>query len=83
MPVAALREFFRIWDSLENKQTLEIRSLGNAINTWNINELGRDALISRYHVIQSSRLFSVDDNDDGLKIRKGDLTKIQGCCDSN
>ncbi|MGB7637876.1 MAG: DUF87 domain-containing protein, partial [Nitrososphaeraceae archaeon] len=49
MPAASLREFFRIWDSLENKQTLEIRSLGNAINTWNINELVRDALISRYH----------------------------------
>src|SRR5207249_5092888 len=70
MPAASLREFFRIWDSLENKQTLEIRSLGNAINTWNINELVRDALISRYHVIQSSRLFSADDNEDGLRFEK-------------
>ena len=52
-PTASLREFFRIWDSLESKQSLRIEALGNAINTWNINELIRDALISRYHVIHS------------------------------
>ena len=57
-PSASLREFFRIWDWLENKQILEMSAFGSAINTWNINELVRDALISRYHVIQSSRLFS-------------------------
>ena len=67
-PAASLREFFRIWDSLENKQTLRIEALGNAINTWNINELIRDALISRYHVIHSSRLFSNNsDGDDDLR----------------
>ncbi|HJS68907.1 MAG TPA: DUF87 domain-containing protein [Nitrososphaera sp.] len=57
MPAASLREFFRIWDSLENKQSLSIDAIGNAVNTWNINELVRDALVSRFHVIQSSRLF--------------------------
>jgi uncharacterized protein len=67
MPAASLREFFRIWDWLENKQTLEIGSIGNAINTWNINELVRDALVSRYHVIQTSRLFSDNDNNVGLR----------------
>ncbi|MFL6330651.1 MAG: ATP-binding protein [Nitrososphaeraceae archaeon] len=66
MPSASLREFFRIWDYLENKQTLEVEAFGNAINTWNINELVRDALISRYHVIQSSRLFSNNRNEDGI-----------------
>jgi hypothetical protein len=58
MPAASLREFFRIWDSLENKRSLGIDAIGNAINTWNINELVRDALVSRFHVIQSSGLFS-------------------------
>jgi DNA helicase HerA-like ATPase len=58
MPAASLREFFRIWDWLENKQSLSIDAIGNAVNTWNINELVRDALVSRYHVIQSSRLFT-------------------------
>src|SRR5919201_1063690 len=66
MPTASLREFFRIWDYLENKQTLEVEAFGNAINTWNINELVRDALISRYHVIQSSRLFSNNRDEDGI-----------------
>jgi hypothetical protein len=46
MPAASLREFFRIWDSLEIKQILGIGALGNAINTCNINEIVRDALIS-------------------------------------
>jgi len=58
MPAASLREFFRIWDWLENKQSLGIDGIGNAVNTWNINELVRDALVSRYHVIQSSHLFA-------------------------
>ena len=57
MPAASLREFLRIWDWCENKQSLSIDAIGNAVNTWNINELVRDALVSRYHVIQSSRLF--------------------------
>jgi hypothetical protein len=64
---ASLREFFRIWDSLESKQSLRIEALGNAINTWNINELIRDALISRYHVIHSSRLFSNNGDVDDLR----------------
>ena len=67
MPSASLREFFRIWDYLEKKQTLEVEAFGNAINTWNINELVRDALISRYHVIQSSRLFSNSQDGQGIK----------------
>ena len=58
MPAASLREFLRIWDGCESKQSLSIDSIGNAVNTWNINELVRDALVSRYHVIQSSRLFT-------------------------
>ncbi|MDP8888923.1 MAG: DUF87 domain-containing protein, partial [Thermoproteota archaeon] len=57
MPAASLREFLRVWDWCESKQTLSIDAIGNAVNTWNINELVRDALVSRYHVIQSSRLF--------------------------
>jgi uncharacterized protein len=57
MPAASLREFLRIWDWCESKQSLSIDAIGNAVNTWNINELVRDALVSRYHVIQSSRLF--------------------------
>jgi hypothetical protein len=78
MPAASLREFFRIWDWLENKQMLEIRALGNAITTSNINELVRDALISRYHVIQSSRLFLDNGNAEGLSFEKVISEKYKG-----
>ena len=70
MPSASLREFFRIWDLLENKQTLEMGSIGNAINSWNINELVRDALISRFHVMQASRLFLDKGNSIGLRFEE-------------
>ncbi|MGC2428626.1 MAG: DUF87 domain-containing protein [Nitrososphaeraceae archaeon] len=79
MPAASLREFFRIWDSLEIKQILGIGALGNAINTCNINELVRDALISRFHVIQSSRLFLDRSNDDEeLRFEKVISKKCKG-----
>jgi uncharacterized protein len=74
MPAASLREFFRIWDWLENKQSLGIEAIGNAVNTWNINELVRDALVSRYHVIQSSRIFA----DSGFQFEEVMSTK-NGC----
>ena len=84
MPAASLREFFRIWDSLEIKQILGIGSLGNAINTCNINELVRDALISRFHVIQSSRLFLDRSNDDEeLRFEKVISKKCKGTGNGN
>lgn len=69
MPSASLREFFRIWDSLENKKVLSISELGKAFGSWTINELVRDALLSRFHIINSSRLFSATNsvNEKGFK----------------
>ena len=64
MPAASLREFFRIWDSLENKKMLGLDELGHAFSTWNINELVRDALLSRFHIIDSSRLFSFNSSNE-------------------
>ena len=80
MPAASLREFIRIWDWLENKNTLDIEALGNAINTWNTNELVRDALISRYHSICSSGLFvgTPTINHEGLKFETLIARKNQG-----
>jgi hypothetical protein len=79
MPAASLREFFRIWDWLENKNTLDMEALGNAINTWNTNELVRDALISRFHAISSSGLFVSTPNtsDEGLRFEEL-VSKKQG-----
>lgn len=76
-PAASMREFFRIWDWLENRNNLEIEAFGNAINTWNINELVRDALVSRFHVMQASRLF-LQNCADGLKFENIFSNKNKG-----
>jgi DNA helicase HerA-like ATPase len=76
MPAASLREFFRIWDSLENKKMLGLDELGHAFSTWTINELVRDALLSRYHTINSSLLFSSNrPNEKGFQFE--DLVKAK------
>ena len=64
MPSTSLREFFRIWDNLDKRHVLTIEALSNAINNWNFNDLVRDALISRFHTIYSSRLFLNDEKND-------------------
>jgi hypothetical protein len=76
MPAASLREFFRIWDSLENKKMLGLDELGHAFSTWNINELVRDALLSRFHIIDSSRLFSFNPSN-GKGFEFEELIKIK------
>ncbi|HEX5518848.1 MAG TPA: hypothetical protein VFX18_00250, partial [Candidatus Nitrosocosmicus sp.] len=79
MPAASLREFFRIWDLLENKKSLGLDELGHAFNTWNINELVRDALLSRFHTISSSRLFSFKHpNEKGFEFEELIKTKKKG-----
>lgn len=60
MPAASMREFFRIWDWLNAKNLLGVERLSHAITTWDINELVRDALVSRLYSIQASRLFTDD-----------------------
>jgi uncharacterized protein len=57
-PSTSLREFFRIWDKLERANMLNMGSLGQMINRVSMNELVRDALASRYHLLDSSGLFS-------------------------
>jgi hypothetical protein len=79
MPSASLREFFRIWDSLENKKLLSLIELGKAFGTWTINELVRDALLSRFHMINSSRLFSSNSvNERGFQFEDVIKTKPKG-----
>jgi uncharacterized protein len=57
-PSTSIREFFRIWDKLERTNTLNMESLGQMINRVSMNELVREALISRYHLLDNSGLFS-------------------------
>lgn len=58
LPSTSMREFLRIWDSLEIAQRLDINSMGDFINRINMNEFVRDALLSRYHLLLNSGLFS-------------------------
>src|SRR5262249_18520356 len=70
LPATSLREFMRIWDQLEYKKSLNLMSIENAINTWNINEFVREALISRFYTIQTSKLFSNDERCGSLKFEE-------------
>jgi len=62
MPAASMREFFRIWDWLYAKNSLGMERLTNTVTNWNTNEFVRDALVSRLHSIQGSKLFTDDYN---------------------
>ncbi len=67
MPSASLREFGRIWDKLEGTEKLDIESLGEMINRANMNELVRDALVSRHNLLHNSGLFSSRTADSGFE----------------
>jgi uncharacterized protein len=69
MPATSLREFFRIWDKLERAKTLDMESLGEMINRVSMNELVREALVSRYHLLDNSGLFS-GTKENGLEFEK-------------
>lgn len=77
MPSTSMREFLRVWDNLENAQKLDMESLGNSINRINMNELVRDALASRYHLLHNSGLFS-ETNERGLQFENVISNKSHG-----
>ncbi|MDV3293712.1 MAG: DUF87 domain-containing protein [Nitrososphaerales archaeon] len=58
MPGTSLREFVKIWESLEDRGDLTLGMLESAIHQWHCNEFVRDALFARYHTIASCGLFT-------------------------
>jgi hypothetical protein len=66
MPSTSMREFMRVWDKLECVKKLDMDSLGKLINQINMNELVREALTSRYHLLNNSGLFS-ETNESGIE----------------
>ncbi len=58
MPGTSLREFVKIWETLEERNEVSLASLEAAIHQWRCNEFVRDALFARYHTIASCGLFS-------------------------
>ena len=75
IPGASLREFIRLWDTLEFQKSVNLHSLGEAIRGCRCNEFIRDALFSRYHTLISSKLFS---EEYGLKLEELVLQNKQG-----
>ena len=58
MPGTSLREFVKVWESLEARNELSLASLELAIHQWRCNEFVRDAMFARYYTLLSSGIFS-------------------------
>ena len=54
LPGTSAREFRRIWQSLKDRDSLNLHELGETIRNWNCNQHVRDALFSRYHSLLNS-----------------------------
>jgi len=58
LPGTSAREFRRIWQSLKERDMLNLHELGEAIRNWHCNQHVRDALFSRYHALVNSGFFT-------------------------
>jgi DNA helicase HerA-like ATPase len=58
LPGTSAREFRRIWQSLKERDSLNLHELGETIRNWHCNQHVRDALFSRYHALLNSGFFT-------------------------
>lgn len=58
LPGTSAREFRRIWQSLKERDMLNIHELGEAIRNWHCNQHVKDALFSRYYALVNSGFFT-------------------------
>jgi len=58
LPGTSAREFRRIWQFLDQKATLSLHELGEAISNWKCNQHVKDALTSRYYSLVNSGFFT-------------------------
>jgi len=58
LPATSMREFLRIWSFLESSGHLSFGQLGGYIERWRANDMVRDALLSRYYSLVSTRLIT-------------------------
>jgi len=56
-PSITVREFMKIWDHLVATGKLNMKGLYDAILSWQSNEMVKNALLSRYYSLLSTRLF--------------------------
>jgi DNA helicase HerA-like ATPase len=60
LPGTSSREFRHIWRFLEERGSLSLHELGEAIRRWQCNQQVKDALFSRYYTILHANLFTDD-----------------------
>ncbi|MEM0123264.1 MAG: ATP-binding protein [Conexivisphaerales archaeon] len=60
-PSITVREYMKIWDQMNEEGDISIRNLYSKINTVKVNDMVRDALISRYYSMLSTRIFANSD----------------------
>jgi hypothetical protein len=58
LPGTSAREFKRIWQALDEKASLSLKDLGEAISNLKCNQHVKDALNSRYHSLINSGFFT-------------------------
>jgi hypothetical protein len=58
LPGTSAREFRRIWQSLKERDMLNLHELGEAIRNWHCNQHVKDALFSRYYALVNSGFFT-------------------------
>jgi hypothetical protein len=58
LPGTSAREFKRIWQTLDEKASLNLKDLGEAISNLKCNQHVKDALNSRYHSLINSGFFT-------------------------
>jgi DNA helicase HerA-like ATPase len=58
LPGTSAREFRRIWQLLDERASLTLQELGEAIRNWRCNQHVRDALYSRYYALVNSGFFT-------------------------
>ncbi len=67
LPGTSAREFKRIWQTLDEKASLNLKELGEAIGNLKCNQHVKDALTSRYHSLVNSGFFT-DNPTQGLSL---------------
>jgi hypothetical protein len=58
LPGTSAREFKRIWQTLDERASLNLKDLGEAISNLKCNQHVKDALISRYNSLVNSGFFT-------------------------
>ncbi len=57
-PAITVREFMKVWDSMEEEGDVSISNLRSKIFDAKVNEMVKEAFLSRYHSLISTKLFT-------------------------